>query len=138
MKQNEVSESRPPSWCTAGVLDQSLARRFIGRLVSEGIDHHACIDGEMIRVSVRRSDMERALKLRGDANSRGGESDASKTGYRQHLRLLWTIPVGAFVGTWICYSFSWENRLIPALCSVLLAATVEVYVAGKSQRQDRP
>jgi hypothetical protein len=112
------------SWCTAGVLGTGDARRFIGRLNVLGIDHHAVVDGDSIRVFVLRPDLDRALDLRPEQSSKSTPADWPQRSYRVWARMLVAIPCGGFLGAVLCHIADIESGAIPALTSLVFTSLI--------------
>ncbi len=52
-----IMSSTAPMWLTAGILDPSKTKLFVGRLIKHGIEHELTREGKAIRVSVLREDV---------------------------------------------------------------------------------
>ena len=116
---------RPSDWRTAGILNRTQTRLFVGRLSDAEIDHLTSVEGQHIRISVRTSDLQRALGMRFDAPQRHPLQRPVQEHYYAYLRMLASIPLGACVGNVICYSLALESRLIPAATCVMMILLVE-------------
>ncbi|MEM6690489.1 MAG: hypothetical protein AAF664_13735 [Planctomycetota bacterium] len=135
------SDQRPEEWLTAGLFDSIDARSMIARLESRRIGYHTAVQGALIRVSVDRESLNEAMSLSPDRHSRStrqhGRSGAQlgNHAYRLRMRLLCSLPLGAFLGTLACYHFEAGSQWVPMMAAVGLATIVEILVTGWMQRR---
>jgi len=100
MVESIVNAHQLRAWSTAGVLDSSKAKLFVGRLVEYGIEHELSKDNGRVKITVQREDLNDALSLRPDREPSTVQPRLGKVGwtYRTHARLLLWIPIGGLLG----------------------------------------
>ena len=126
---------RPAGWSTAGILNPSDTRRFVGRLKAASIDYQTSSEGDYVRVTVPSADIEEAMSLRPDKERTSPQREREESSYPSRIRMLFSIPGGAICGTVIAHHLELESRFVPALCSVIVTVAVEVIASGISQRR---
>lgn len=130
MNQNPISDAMVSTgelWRTAGVLDRTFTRQYVSRLSDQGIDHTVTGEGEQLRISVRREDLDAALSLRPQGNADDERSPKLQPNYLSYMRMLFTIPVGAFLGTAITNLADLPFNWLPAGMALGTAIVVEVF-----------
>ncbi len=121
-----VQEDRSKRWRTAGVLAAPTARQFLGRLSTHGIDWITSIEGHETRISVRQSDLDQALELRPRLISRR-RSKVAEWRYGVCLRMLFSIPVGGCLGTYVCLLFGFQSPTASTLAGIAFALLAEIF-----------
>ena len=107
------------SWRTAAILDDVGARRFIAQLSYAKIEHRVEGSERGVRITVPAEKLDIAMQLRQDSLALVGEAETEhKTIQARYVRLLFSIPAGAYIGSAFVYYQDIDSYYANRICAI--------------------
>ena len=127
-------------WLTAKIANPWTVKRCLGRLDSHGFEYRVVVDERQLRIIVRRFDLEEVLELLADLSPNAAKvGNARSSSYRQSVRMLAAIPLGAVLGSILGVPLGMpvENATIISALGACLAAFIATFCRLPAQKQNR-
>lgn len=107
------------SWRTAAILDDVGARRFVAQLTFAEIEHRVDASDRGVRITVPTEKLDDAMKLKQDSLALVGDKEPERKAIQsRYARLLFSIPLGAYIGSATVYYQDIDSLYANRICSI--------------------